>query len=113
MSTATGRECAEKRTTSSNQSKYILEIHAARKISSQLADMGCRSVDLKANASLWAMTGTAHRVLIASPISIAIWESARTSRRLESNASIAMNAADKRHAFSITPGLSRVYAQST
>ena len=81
MLTATGKVSAEKRTTSLNPLNYTLEIHAAREISSQHAHMECRSVDLKANASLWAMTVIALRALIASPINIAIWGNAQTSRR--------------------------------
>jgi hypothetical protein len=113
MSTATGRVFAGKRTTSLNQSSYILEIHAARKISNQLADMECRGADLTANASLWVMTENAHRVLIASLINIATWENALTSRKLENLASTAMNAVDRPPAFLITPDLSQVFAQST
>jgi hypothetical protein len=88
-------------------------IHATRKISSLPVAMDSRGVGQRANVYLLVMTGTALKVLIASHISIATWENAQISRRLEILVSIAMSAEGRPLASLTTPDRFQEYVQNT
>lgn len=95
MLTIIGRVYAAKRITSLSQSSYTLVILVPKEISAHTVPLDCSNAVLIVNACQWVTMATAHRALTANLTSIAIWASARTSKKLTTSVSIEMSVEDR------------------